>query len=73
MQEVRSAQKGLSSGDEGTIGDDPALGSRASMGVLVTTSKFTKGARYYILTKTSVEGRDFDGVVEWLEVCRGNF
>ena len=40
--------------------------TRANKGVLVTTSSFTRGARNYILTEPSVEGRDFDGIVDWL-------
>ena len=40
--------------------------TRANVGVLVTTSRFTKGARRFILTEPSLDSRDFEGVVDWL-------
>ena len=40
--------------------------TRANTGVLVTTSTFSPGAQRFILTEPSVEGRDFDGIVDWL-------
>jgi hypothetical protein len=40
--------------------------TRATKGVLVTTSRFTPAARRFILTEPSLDGRDFDGIVEWL-------
>lgn len=41
--------------------------TRASMGVLVTTSIFTPAARKFILTEPVLDGKDFDGVVGWLK------
>lgn len=41
--------------------------TRANVGVLVTTSTFTRGAQNFFLTEAQVKGRDFRGVVEWLE------
>lgn len=41
--------------------------TRASMGVLVTTSRFTPSARKFIITEPHLDGRDFDGLVEWLQ------
>lgn len=32
----------------------------------ITTSRFTPPARRFILTEPSLDGRDFDGVIEWL-------
>lgn len=41
--------------------------SRAEYGVLVTTSRFTSGAHNFILTEPRLDGRDFDGIVTWLQ------
>jgi Restriction endonuclease len=41
--------------------------TRASKGVLVTTSYFTPSARSFILTEPDLDGKDFDGIVEWLK------
>lgn len=40
--------------------------TRAAKGILVTTSTFSPAARKFILTEPSLDGRDFDGIVEWL-------
>lgn len=40
--------------------------TRANKGVLVTTSRFTKGARSFILTEPILDGADFNGIVRWL-------
>jgi hypothetical protein len=40
--------------------------TRANIGVLVTTSRFTKPARRFILTELSLDGKDFADVIEWL-------
>ena len=40
--------------------------TRANKGVLVTTSRFTPAARSFIITEPSLDGRDFDGILEWL-------
>jgi hypothetical protein len=38
----------------------------AAMGVVVTTSTFTTGARKLIVTNPKLDGKDFDDVVGWL-------
>ena len=40
--------------------------TRATKGILVTTSYFTPAANKFILTEPSLDGRDFDGIVAWL-------
>jgi HJR/Mrr/RecB family endonuclease len=40
--------------------------TRATQGVIVTTSSFTPAAREFIITEPSLQGRDFDGIVDWL-------
>lgn len=40
--------------------------TRATKGVLVTTSRFTSGAQSLILTEPSLGGVDFDGLLGWL-------
>jgi hypothetical protein len=41
--------------------------TKANKGVLVTTSTFTSGARNFLLTEPSIDGKDFDGIVAWLQ------
>ena len=41
--------------------------TRATKGIVVTTSSFTPAATKFILTEPSLDGRDFDGVVKWLQ------
>jgi hypothetical protein len=41
--------------------------TRATKGVLVTTSHFTPAARRFILTEPSLDGKDFEGIVGWLQ------
>lgn len=41
--------------------------SGADIGVLVTTSSFTSGAKGLLGTETRVKGRDYIGVVEWIK------
>jgi len=45
--------------------------SRADRGVLVTTSRFTEPARKFIVTSPFLEGRDFNGIVEWIHELSG--
>ena len=45
-------------------------GTRATKGILVTTSFFSPSARQYILTEPNLDSRDFDGIVDWLEEYR---
>ena len=40
--------------------------TRATKGVLVTTSRFTPSASKFILTEPQLDGRDFNGIVDWL-------
>jgi len=40
--------------------------SRADRGILVTTSRFTRPARQFIVTSPLLDGRDFAGIVDWL-------
>ncbi|OHA09329.1 MAG: hypothetical protein A3A44_03435 [Candidatus Sungbacteria bacterium RIFCSPLOWO2_01_FULL_60_25] len=40
--------------------------STANIGVLVTTSTFTSGARQFILSEARIDGKDFDDLVGWL-------
>lgn len=40
--------------------------TRAAKGILVTTSHFTPATRQFIVTEPLLDGRDFDGIVEWL-------
>jgi hypothetical protein len=47
----------------GTISHGP---TKANKGVLVTTSRFTSGARRFLLTEPSLDGKDFNGIVGWL-------
>lgn len=44
--------------------------TQANIGVLVTTSEFTKGAKKLILSEARIDGRNFDGLVEWLSDYR---
>jgi hypothetical protein len=44
--------------------------TRANKGVLVTTSRFTRGARAFILTEPALDGRDYDGLVDWLRAAK---
>lgn len=47
----------------GTISHGP---TKANKGILVTTSRFTSGARKFLLTEPSLDGKDFNGIVSWL-------
>ena len=40
--------------------------TRATQGVIVTTSYFTPAAKEFIVTEPSLDARDFDGIVDWL-------
>ncbi|WP_197998824.1 restriction endonuclease [Gimesia aquarii] len=40
--------------------------TKATVGVLVTTSTFTKGARDFIVTEPHVDGKDFNELVTWV-------
>ena len=45
-------------------------GFRADKGVLVTTSRFTKGATSFIVTAPQLSGVDFEGLKRWLTQLR---
>lgn len=46
--------------------------TRATKGVLVTSSCFTRGAQRLILTEPNLDGRDFQGIVTWLGKSKHN-
>jgi hypothetical protein len=46
--------------------------TRAAKGILVTTSFFSPAARRFILTEPALDGKDFDGVVGWLNEYGGS-
>lgn len=51
----------------GLLGTVKGEGSGVNKGVLVTTSRFTKGATQVIVSNAPLlDGRDFNGVVDWL-------
>lgn len=39
---------------------------KANIGVLVTTSRFTKGANDLILSECRLDGKDYDGITGWI-------
>lgn len=39
-------------------------------GVLVTTSTFTKGAKKFILGEARLDGKDYDGILGWIDELR---
>lgn len=47
----------------GTIAHDS---TKANMGVLVTTSTFTKGCEKFILAESRLDGKDYDDIVGWI-------
>lgn len=54
------------------LGTVSARETTADRGVLVTTSRFTRGAGKLILTEPKLAGVDYDGIVAWLHnaACR---
>ena len=42
--------------------------TKASKGVLVTTSSFTAGARTFMAAEALIDGKDFNGLVRWLQI-----
>ena len=46
--------------------------TKSNIGVLVTTSYFTKGSREFILSEPSIDGKDFDDVVKWINDLKGS-
>ncbi len=40
--------------------------TKSNIGVLVTTSYFTQGGKDFILSEASIDGKDFDDIVNWI-------
>lgn len=47
----------------GTVAHDA---SKANIGVLVTTSRFTKGCKDLIMSECRLDGKDYDGILGWV-------
>lgn len=41
-------------------------GTTANIGVLVTTSRFTQGCKDLIASECRLDGKDYDGIVDWI-------
>lgn len=46
--------------------------TEANIGVLVTTSTFTKGCRDLILNECRLDGKDYDGILGWIDEINKN-
>ena len=46
--------------------------TQANVGVLVTSTFFTAGAREFILSEARIDGKDFDAIVKWLGEFQAN-
>ena len=44
----------------------------ANKGVLVTTSTFTKGSKEFILSESRLGGKDYDGILGWIDELKKN-
>ena len=53
----------------GVVGYGP---TQANVGVLVTSTFFTAGAREFILSEARIDGKDFDAIVKWLGEFQAN-
>jgi len=51
----------------GTVAHDSR---KVNKGILVTTSTFTKGCKEFIMAESRVDGKDYDGVLGWIEELR---
>lgn len=51
----------------GTVAHDSR---KVNKGILVTTSTFTKGCKEFILAESRVDGKDYDGVLGWVDELR---
>jgi len=51
----------------GTVAHDSR---KVNKGILVTTSSFTKGCKEFILAESRVDGKDYDGVLGWVDEIR---
>lgn len=45
--------------------------TKSNIGVLVTTSYFTSGCKDFIFSEASIDGKDFNDVVEWINTVHG--
>lgn len=48
----------------GTVAHDSR---KVNKGILVTTSTFTKGCKEFILAESRVDGKDYDGILGWID------
>lgn len=48
-------------------------GSEANIGVLVTSSTFTKGCRELIASESRLDGKDYDGLMGWVDDYKRTF
>lgn len=51
----------------GTVAHDSR---KVNKGILVTTSTFTKGCKEFILAESRVDGKDYNGVLGWIDELR---
>jgi restriction endonuclease Mrr len=51
----------------GTLAHDAR---NVNKGVLVTTSTFTKGSKEFILSESRLDGKDYDGILGWIDELR---
>ncbi len=51
----------------GTVAHDSR---KVNKGILVTTSTFTKGCKEFILAESRLDGKDYDGVLGWVDELR---
>ena len=51
----------------GTVAHDSR---KVNKGILVTTSTFTKGCKEFIIAESRVDGKDYDGILGWIEELR---
>ena len=53
----------------GTMAHDA---KNVNKGVLVTTSTFTKGSKEFILSESRLDGKDYDGILGWIDELKKN-
>jgi len=51
----------------GTVAHDSRM---VNKGILVTTSTFTKGCKEFIVAESRLDGKDYDGVLGWVDELR---
>jgi restriction endonuclease Mrr len=47
--------------------------TEANIGVLVTTSTFTRGCRELIASECRLDGKDYQGIMEWVREYKGSY